>query len=244
MYTHTYIYTYIYTCMYVYTCTHTYIHTCMHTYMHTYIHAYIHTYIRTYIHAYIHKEGKVWGARSHKPNTRDSNKQHYDSPFPVTALNFLPYSVLHPLLGPVLFFCLLHSLQKSVSLFKRSLSLSACFPAFFIILFWSFIFYSNFFPPPSVCRPFFHSSYFSCSLLALHSLLLFFLHLYYFLSSLPFLGYFHLFALYFVFITNFSPSLLVLFPSPVFKRSQESHIFCAGWHYVCPILSAERQVSY
>lgn len=120
----------------------------------------------------------------------------------------------------------------------RSLSLSACFPAFSIIL-WGFICYLNFFPPPSVCCPFLHSSYFSCSFLILNSLLLFFLYLYYFLSSLPFLDYFHFFALYSVFITNFSPALLVLFSSPVFNIRQESHIFCTGWQCVCLIPSTE-----
>jgi hypothetical protein len=207
----------------------------------SYIHT--HTQVHTYVHTYIKKV---------KSKGQDATSQIQGNPvnsitilhFLLQLSTFLPYCVLHPLLSPVLFFCLLHSQQTSVSLFTRSLSLSACFPAFCVILFWSFICYLNFFPPPSVCCPFFHSSYFSCSLLAPHSLLLFFLYLYYCLSSLPFLGYFHLFALYLVFITNFSPSLLVFFPSPVFNTSQESHISCTGWHCVCPIPPAERHVSY
>jgi hypothetical protein len=135
------------------------IHTCIHTYI--YIHTHIYTYIHTYIHTlhYIH------------PNTRKSSKQHYDSPFPVTA----------------------------------------------------FYFFALFCPPsaPSVLSNFFiyyipHKHPF-LSLCALYHCLFVFLP--------PFLDYFHLFALYFVFVTNFSPCLLVLFPSPLFNISHESHIF-------------------
>jgi hypothetical protein len=43
--------------------------------------------------------------------------------------------------------------------------------------------------------------------------------------SLPFLDYFHLFALYFFFIATFPPSFLVLFPSPVSNIIQGSHNF-------------------